>query len=109
MISIVKNNIDEIIEACQKHHVKSLYLFGSAVRETDFNETSDIDFLVDFEPLPVVTDEDVFKKVSNSEGLGYKLETITKRKVDLIQESNIRNKFLRYFINKEKKLLYGLS
>jgi predicted nucleotidyltransferase len=109
MINIIRNNIDEIIDACQKHHVKSLYLFGSAAREKDFNEESDIDFLVDFEPLPLVTDDDVLKKVTNSEELGSRLQSITKKKVDLIQETNIRNKFLRYFINKEKKLLYGLS
>lgn len=109
MISLIKNNADKIIEACKKHHVKSLYLFGSAARETDFNEKSDIDFLVNFEPLPLITDEDVFRKVSNVEELSNNLESITKRKIDLIQEGNIRNRFLRYFINKEKKLLYGLS
>ena len=109
MTNLIKNNIDKIADACEKYNVKSLYLFGSAARGNDFTEKSDIDLLVNFKELPVVSDEDVFRKVTNYESLFSTLESILNRKIDLVQEGNIRNRFLRYFINKEKKLLYGLS
>ena len=35
--------------SCQAHHIQRLAIFGSAVRH-DFNEYSDIDILVEFEP-----------------------------------------------------------
>jgi uncharacterized protein len=38
------------IEAfCRKHHIRSLAFFGSVVRD-DFNPSSDVDILVEFEP-----------------------------------------------------------
>jgi predicted nucleotidyltransferase len=108
MVDTVKNNLDKILDACKKHHVQSLYLFGSAARTNDFTEKSDLDFLVHYS-LPTTSNEEVFFKVTNEENLQKKLEEITKRKVDLVQDQNIRNKYLRYFINKDKTLIYGVS
>jgi len=46
-----KQNIDipnkKIAEFCRRHHIKRLFLFGSALRE-DFTPDSDIDILVEF-------------------------------------------------------------
>ncbi len=39
----------EITEFCQRHHIRKMAFFGSVLRE-DFNPTSDIDLLVEFEP-----------------------------------------------------------
>jgi len=39
---------DQIAEFCRRHHIRRLAVFGSALR-SDFNETSDIDILVEFE------------------------------------------------------------
>ncbi len=101
MTSLVKNNIDKIADVCKKHNVESLYLFGSAARESDFTSNSDVDFLVNFKESPMSSDEEIFKKVTNYENFSNALETILDRKIDLLQEGNIRNKFLRYIINKE--------
>ncbi|MBN2379567.1 nucleotidyltransferase family protein [candidate division WOR-3 bacterium] len=38
---------DKIREFCKKHHIRSLALFGSVLRD-DFQPTSDIDILVEF-------------------------------------------------------------
>ncbi len=65
MIDIIKNNINIIKDVCRKHHVKELFVFVSAARENDFNETSDIDLLVHLEPLPLETNEHVFYIVEN--------------------------------------------
>lgn len=48
MAPLITENIDQIIAACKRHHLKNLYVFGSAVRENDFNEDSDVDFLYNF-------------------------------------------------------------
>lgn len=109
MVDIIKNNLKQISNLCRQHHVESLYLFGSAQRVNDFTDTSDIDLLVNFKSLPLNTKEEVFYKVENQEQLHENLESLVKRKIDLVREENIKNKFLKYFINKEKKLLYGIS
>ncbi len=109
MVTLINSNIEKITDACNKHHVKALYLFGSAVRSEDFTEKSDVDFLVEYNYKDETNDNNVFERVENAESLKEKLEKIIARQVDLIQERNIRNKFLKYFINKEKKLIYGIS
>ncbi|MBE2268543.1 MAG: nucleotidyltransferase domain-containing protein [Anaerolinea sp.] len=40
---------DKIAEFCEKHRIRKLALFGSVLRD-DFDEDSDIDVLVEFEP-----------------------------------------------------------
>ena len=40
---------DQIAKFCQRHHIRRLAVFGSALRP-DFDEDSDIDILVEFEP-----------------------------------------------------------
>jgi len=35
---------------CQRHHIRRLALFGSALRPADFRPDSDLDVLVEFEP-----------------------------------------------------------
>ena len=109
MIALVKNNINTITDLCKKHHVTSLYVFGSAARENDFSDKSDIDLLVNFKSLPITTNEEIFYKVENYDQLQKNLELVLNRKIDLLQEAAIKNRFLKYFINKEKKLLYGIS
>ena len=49
----LKNRIrvptDDLSKFCRRHHVKSLALFGSVLRD-DFRPDSDIDVLIEFEP-----------------------------------------------------------
>ena len=40
---------EELAAFCQRHHIRRLALFGSALRG-DFGPESDVDFLVEFEP-----------------------------------------------------------
>jgi predicted nucleotidyltransferase len=70
---------------------------------TIFTSESDIDVLVNFEALPLETNEQVFYMVENRDRLQEQLKKIFSREVDLIERKNISNKYLRYFINKEKK------
>jgi len=40
---------DQIVDFCQRHHIRKLALFGSVLRD-DFTPDSDVDVLVKFEP-----------------------------------------------------------
>ena len=40
---------DKLADFCRRYHIRRLSLFGSALRD-DFRPTSDVDFLVEFEP-----------------------------------------------------------
>ena len=102
MNSIIKNNLSEIVKTCEEMQVKSLYLFGSGIRE-DFNKESDFDFLFSFK-----TDNDgnLLPPFYDYFDLMLELEKITGRKVDLVAESEIRNKYFLKRINPEKIKIY---
>lgn len=102
MIPIVRNNLDRIIEACKKMDVKSLYLIGSGARETDFKPESDLDFVFQFRKDDIRTQYPSFDYFD----LMFALEEITGKKVDLIAEEKIINKYFLERINKEKIKLY---
>ena len=109
MQPILTENMDKILSACQQHGVKELYAFGSAVRD-DFNDASDVDFLADFRDLPDPENLDKLTRFyDNIDHLKEQLETILGRDVDLLQERWITNKYLRYFIDREKKLIYAAA
>lgn len=65
----------EIAAFCQRHHLRKLSLFGSALRD-DFGPESDIDILVEFEPGRIVG----FLKLA---ALEIELSEMVGRKVDL--------------------------
>ncbi len=49
------------------------------------------------------------ERVAIEDGLKEDLERLLGREVDLIQYNRIRNKYLRHFINQDKKLLYAAA
>lgn len=87
---------------CRKHRVKTLAVFGSILTDR-FNAQSDVDLLVDFEPI----DHDTFDYVGNYFGLKNSLEKFLNRKVDLIEYGNNLNPIFKALIDKKKKLIYG--
>ncbi len=48
MVSLIDKHREALIDLCQKYHVERLDVFGSAARG-DFEKSSDIDFLVEFD------------------------------------------------------------
>ncbi len=101
MQPIIENNKASIIELCKKHGVRELFVFGSAVRN-DYSSNSDIDFLVSYyESIDALAAFDSFLEMKNS------LQEMLQREVDLIDSASIDNKYLRHFINQEKRIIYG--
>ena len=89
-----------IINLCERHKVKSLYAFGSVLTDK-FNKDSDIDFVVDFDNLPLENYAD------NYFDLKFSLEDILKRPVDLLEEKALRNPYFKSNLNQQKQLVYG--
>lgn len=101
-MKLIELNLQRIINLCRKHKVKSLAVFGSILTDR-FNDQSDVDLLVDFEPI----DHDKFDYVSNYFGLRDALELLFNRKVDLIEEKGLRNKYFIDNVNRTKQVIYG--
>ena len=53
---MIQSNIniahDKLAEFCRRHHIRTLALFGSVLRD-DFQPESDIDVLVEFDPAHI--------------------------------------------------------
>jgi len=92
---VIADNLPLIKTECEKHHVKELYVFGSAITDK-FNEKSDVDFVVDFEGV----DEKEF--ANNYFSLVEKLEHLLKRKVDFVTLKYLKNKFFIEQVNRTK-------
>ena len=92
--------IPQIVRLCQKYKVKKLFAFGSVLTDS-FGEESDVDLIVSFNKEQV---DDYFL---NYFDFKYSLESIFKRKVDLMEEQPIRNPFLKQSIEQSKTLIYG--
>jgi uncharacterized protein len=82
MVLLIQNNLDRLTSLCEKHNVRALYLFGSATRNDFDAETSDLDFLVEFQSDVRVT----FRMLDEVE---RELSELFERKVDLLTRSSI--------------------
>jgi len=91
---------NDIQKLCSKHRVKRLYVFGSLVTGR-FNESSDVDFIVDFDPI------DVAQYADNYYDFKFSLENILHKSVDLLEEKAIKNPYFRQVVEKQRQLIYG--
>lgn len=101
-MKLIELNIQKIFDLCKLYKVKSLYVFGSILTDR-FNDNSDVDMLVDFEPI----DHEKADYVDNYFSFRDALESLFQRKVDLIEEKGMRNKYFIANVNRTKQLIYG--
>jgi len=100
---LINTNKEAFYNLCEEHQVKYLFAFGSSVTDNFDYDKSDIDLLVEIdEPDPLERGEKIIS-------LWDKLETFFKRKVDLLSNPIIRNRFLRQSVDESKVLIYGTS
>ena len=93
--------IPELTSICQRFHVRTLEIFGSALRDDFDRARSDLDFLVEFEDVPVVQFADLFF------GLQETLSVLFQLPVHLLTPESIANPFLLEGINRARKVLYA--
>ena len=87
-------------ELCRRYSVLRLDLFGSASSGRYRPEESDLDFLVEFLPVPTTTYADVYF------GLLEALEGHFGKPVDLVIASSIKNPYLLQSIEETKTPIY---
>jgi len=98
-MSIIEENIDKIRTLCSRYKVDRLFVFGN-VLTSEFDKSSDIDFLVNFK------DVDLYDYADNYFELKYSLEKLFKRQIDLLEDKTIQNPYLRKSIDSSKQLIY---
>ncbi len=98
-MNLVERNIDNINALCKQHKVDELFIFGSILTQS-YNDTSDVDFLVQFGNINIL---DYF---DNYMDFKEKLEGVLGRPVDLVENQAIRNPIFRKVLDREKRLVY---
>jgi uncharacterized protein len=101
MQSQIGQKREQVTELCRRYRVRRLALFGSAAREDFDPESSDLDFLVEFEPLAPGAYAD------NYFGLLEALHRLFGRRVDLVDGPAIRNPYFRQNVEANQTLLYA--
>jgi predicted nucleotidyltransferase len=99
-MTLINKHISDIQRLCLKYKVKRLYAFGSVLTDR-FERDSDIDFIVDFEPL------DIHHYADNYFNLKFALEDTFKMQIDLLEEKAIRNPYFKKAIESQRQLVYG--
>lgn len=94
--------MQRIIDLCLKHKIKTLAVFGSILTER-FNDQSDVDLLVNFD----TTDHEKWDYVTNYFDFQEALEKVFGRKVDLVVEKELKNKYFIANVNRTKQMIYG--
>jgi predicted nucleotidyltransferase len=101
MNHLIEENREELELICRKCHVRRIELFGSATGPEFDPATSDLDFLVTFEELPIIKYADAYF------GLLEELQRLFHRPVDLVVESSIRNPYFRQSVDSTRTLVYA--
>ena len=100
MIDLVHKKYDELVELCRRFNVEKLDLFGSAVTGKFNPETSDLDFIIEFE------DRKSPGLLGRYLDFAQALESLFGRHVDLLTPRSIRNPFFRAQIDSTREQLY---
>jgi predicted nucleotidyltransferase len=101
MKTLIEEKRGAIEELCRRYRVRQLELFGSAVGDRFDPQTSDLDFLVEFEGLPPAEHSRCYF------GLLFALTDLFGRDVDLVETGAIRNPYFLRAIANDRMLLYA--
>lgn len=99
MHKIISDNLSKIKTLCLNHNVNKLFIFGSVCTDK-FNELSDIDLLISFNPM------DYGDYADNYFLLADKFENLFSRPVDLLTDKSLSNPYFISSINKTKTIIY---
>jgi predicted nucleotidyltransferase len=96
----IDSYITRLQNLCLQNKVKTLYVFGSVLSDK-FNDTSDIDLVVD------IDSNDPFDYADSYFNLKFALQDLFKRQIDLLENKAIKNPIIRSNIERSKKLIYA--
>ena len=100
MNRVIEKHTTELKQLCLRYHVRRLDVFGSAATYRFHPENSDLDFLVEFQPLPDGTYAETYF------GLLEALNRLFGQPVDLVVGSAIRNPYFRQSVEETRASIY---
>ena len=93
--------LPQVVALFKEHKIASASLFGSVLTD-HFNEKSDVDFLINFQP-----DIEPLEKGALWWDLHDKLRDILQREIDLVSETALKNPYFIEEMNRSKVKIYG--
>lgn len=99
-MNVLEKYSNDLQKLCKNHKVRRLYAFGSVLTDK-FSPGSDIDLIVDFDPI------DVASYADNYFAFKFSLQDILKHPVDLLEEKALKNPYFKQAISQNRKLVYG--
>ncbi len=103
MDRIVQDRLEDIRRLCKDRDVLFLDLIGSAAEDRFDPERSDLDFIVEFQELPFGRRADAYF------GLLDDFKELFDRKIDLVMDSAIKNRYFREYVDETKVPLYAAA
>lgn len=101
MIDLLDQHVHEVARACAKHRVSRLDAFGSATRPDFRPGDSDLDLLVEFQPMAPT------ELVGAYYGLLDDLQVLFDAPIDLVMRDAVKNRYVAAAIDRERQLLYA--
>jgi len=101
MLPEIEARRGQLNELCRRMGVRRLEVFGSAARDDFDPASSDIDFLVEFEPEARISALEMYF------GLKDELEGLFSRPVDLVMPAAIENPYVKADIDRAKQVVYA--
>src|SRR5688572_26004428 len=100
MLPLIEEHLEEIAQLCEKYGVRKLELFGSACRGEFDSETSDLDFVAEFDDRQSPGYLDRFLDFADA------VEALMGRKIDLVTSSSTMTPHFRKELNKCRSVVY---
>jgi uncharacterized protein len=101
MTEMLEREREAIEQACRHHGVARLEVFGSAVRDDFCPGESDLDLLVELQPM------EAYARVDAYFGLLDDLRRILGCEIDLVMTGAVRNRYIARDIEQTKQMLYA--
>jgi len=100
MIDLIAKKHDDLVGLCRRFKVERLDLFGPAATGNFIPETSDLDFIIEFD------DHHAPGLLGRYLDFAQALESLFARHVDLVTPRSIRNPYFRRKLDNTRETLY---
>ena len=101
MVGLLQSKREAIVDACARHRVARLDVFGSALGNDFTSDESDVELLVEFEPM------ESYARVEAYFGLLDELRHLLNREVDLVMVGAVKNPYIARDIERTKQVFYA--
>jgi len=101
MTNVIDKHRNEVAALSQRAGARRLDAFGSVLRDDFDPQTSDLDFLVEFDEVPPADYAQAYFALKEG------LEALFGRPVDLVTGSSLANPYFRDRIDAERRVIYA--